>query len=573
MKSSFLKQLVILGCAGLLAAWFTLREHAPLPHLLSSRAISGVVVPHHNIVADQREKFFSDVAARTSQPKAIILVSPNHYDAGRAPVQTTDQSWKLGEGSIAPARQVIASLVQQGFTANEPSSFVDEHGIYNILGDIQKYFPGTPIIPLIFKEVPEDKLIQLERALRESCEGCLMIASVDFSHYQPALLAQIHDERSIRDLETLNTAGILASAEVDSGPSLALLALWAADHDTSRFVVRAHTNSGIINESPDLESTTHVFGWYEEGKQVEPEQSVSFLVGGDMMFARMIYHQFGTNFNDAVAHLGNRVFWGTDAAIVNLEGAITNQPIKDDLDNPRLIFHFSPMVAKTLSWLHINGASQANNHSNNAGSEGIATTRSVLADAHIQSFGGPTESSISQVARFTGQGLTLAVVGINLTFPGQKAEAALPVITELKKDPTVRVMVMPHWGTEYFAGHTQAQSDAAHAWIDAGADIVIGAHPHVIEDGELYREAPIIYSLGNLLFDQSFSRATQEGLLIGGKFTSSGLTWFGLPTQSVAYKPELMRGQRKKDILEALYKPFKDYLHITSAGTVVQIIK
>jgi poly-gamma-glutamate capsule biosynthesis protein CapA/YwtB (metallophosphatase superfamily) len=280
------------------------------------------------------------------------------------------------------------------------------------------------------------------------------------------------------------------------------------------------------------------------------ENNVSFAVGGDMMFARMIYHQFNADFNSAVVGLDG-VFAGHDAAIVNLEGAITSKPVVDDTSRT-FVFKFLPVIVDTLSYLHINGASMANNHSNNAGNEGLLTTRAVLTNHGIQPFGGPLEDGVPLVAKFPGHGLTLAVVGINLTFPNQTPDAALPVIRELKKDPTVRVLVMPHWGTEYLAGHTPEQSQAAHAWIDAGADLVIGSHPHVIEDAEMYKGVPIVYSLGNLLFDQDFSQATQEGLIIEGKFTSKGLTLTGIPTLSTDNKPAVMASPRKEEILEKL---------------------
>ncbi|MGD0976758.1 MAG: CapA family protein [Minisyncoccia bacterium] len=305
-----------------------------------------------------------------------------------------------------------------------------------------------------------------------------------------------------------------------------------------------------------------------------PEPSVSFIIGGDVMFARMINHTFGNDFNDAFSNLGSQVFSGYDAAIINLEGAITDKPIPDNVSaRTTMIFRFPPAVANTLSYLHINGVSQANNHSDNAGAEGIATTRSVLASAGIQTFGGPAGNDISRIAVFHGLGLSLTVIGVNMLAPGQIAEALVPIIEKAKQDPSMRVLVMPHWGVEYKAGHTTAQAQAAHVWIDAGADIVIGSHPHVIEDAELYHGAPIIYSLGNFLFDQTFSKETREGLLIAGDFTPNGLTFSALPIQSINYKPQLMTDPGKQQILDSLYVPFRNYLQTTSAGIVVEIKK
>lgn len=306
---------------------------------------------------------------------------------------------------------------------------------------------------------------------------------------------------------------------------------------------------------------------------VEMEKSVSFTIGGDVMFARSIHQRFNPDFNEAFAKFDREIFTGVDAAIVNLEGAITTKPLADKAVINSFDFEFSPSIVETLSWLGINGASSANNHADNAGPEGVSTTKSLLAAAKIQSFGAATDRGVSDIAYFRGSGLTLAVIGINLTFPGQEPEILVPIITKLQRDPSIRILVMPHWGTEYAAHHNQWQASAARMWIDAGADLVIGAHPHVIQDTELYQGVPIFYSLGNLLFDQTFSAEVQQGLLVSGKFTDSGLSFFALPTQSIKYQPRLLSTESSEVILNNLYLPFADHLSKNTAGVIVEIGK
>ena len=63
------------------------------------------------------------------------------------------------------------------------------------------------------------------------------------------------------------------------------------------------------------------------------------------------------------------------------------------------------------------------------------------------------------------------------------------------------VVVLPHWGVEHTTTLTDQQVNYAHQYIDAGADIVVGAHPHVLQGIEYYNGKPILYSLGNFWFD------------------------------------------------------------------------
>ena len=73
------------------------------------------------------------------------------------------------------------------------------------------------------------------------------------------------------------------------------------------------------------------------------------------------------------------------------------------------------------------------------------------------------------------------------------------------------VIVYAHWGEEYSSTSSE-QVRAAHAFIESGADAVIGSHPHVVQDLEYYLGKPIFYSLGNFIFDQWFSPEVMRGM-------------------------------------------------------------
>ena len=96
--------------------------------------------------------------------------------------------------------------------------------------------------------------------------------------------------------------------------------------------------------------------------------------------------------------------------------------------------------------------------------------------------------------------------GVNELVKQEKAESRL-------------VIIFPHWGNEYQTTHSSNQEKLAKEWIGAGADLIIGSHPHVVQDAQIIDKKLVIYSLGNFVFDQYFSDETQTGLIVGGKIT------------------------------------------------------
>ncbi len=91
-------------------------------------------------------------------------------------------------------------------------------------------------------------------------------------------------------------------------------------------------------------------------------------------------------------------------------------------------------------------------------------------------------------------------------------EKALADIAEAKNKSDF-VVLYTHWGKEYVPA-LQSVKDLAHSFVDAGADLIIGSHPHVVQEHEIYHGKTIYYSLGNLVFDQYDSESTRNGLLV-----------------------------------------------------------
>jgi poly-gamma-glutamate synthesis protein (capsule biosynthesis protein) len=105
---------------------------------------------------------------------------------------------------------------------------------------------------------------------------------------------------------------------------------------------------------------------------------------------------------------------------------------------------------------------------------------------------------------------------------------------------TDAVIVSMHAGVEYQKQPSVDQRRFAHAAIDAGSSVVVGAHPHVTQPVESYRDGVIFYSLGNLVFDQIQRRETQRGLIADLHFTGAKLTSYGtIPVDIVGTVPRV----------------------------------
>ena len=516
--------------------------------------INSIIVPHHDLVKSQRSELFKKIAPKIQNTQTVILISPNHFNTGSADILTTSKKWQLLNSSIAPNKQRVDKLLKNDFIKEDDVAFSGEHGIANILQDIATFMPKVQIVPIIIKEgVSLDGIQKLANQIKKLAdEQTLIISSVDFSHYQPAALAELHDIASIRALTDKNLDATWSNIEVDC-PACLYVASKVAEDKKFKFVLENHTNSGILEKSRDAESTTHVFGYYSNvetsGRSSLPEKSTTFIFAGDMMFDRMINHQFLDNkILDIFSSFGNRVFWGTDVSIANLEGPISEQPIIDDITANNLSFNFPPKTVKALSWLHLKTVSLANNHSLNAGAEGLEITKKMLDQSKISYFGHQIQFGDFSVFESKSGDIPVSVIGIDTLVDVPNLELEEKIKSEKSKGQFI--IIMPHWGNEYQTTHSLQQEAMAKEWISWGADLIIGSHPHVVQDAQEINNVPVFYSLGNLLFDQTFSKETQEGLIIAGKITKEEIQIIPLPTKQINLKPELVQGDQKTKIID-----------------------
>lgn len=299
-----------------------------------------------------------------------------------------------------------------------------------------------------------------------------------------------------------------------------------------------------------------------------PELDPSVLFAGDIMLDRNVARHAAASSTQALFAGVADLFRTADANVANLEGAITDLPSVAQRDHSILRFTFGPSLTHdALMALQLSAVSIANNHTYDFGASGYASTRQYLSDWGVAAFGHPYNASSSLSAVLSVRGKAICLVGYHALF----APSVTAVATEIARLrlPTpegsrcYRIVVFAHWGQEYETAADAAQVGQARAFIDAGADLVIGAHPHVVQNVEVYKGKAIFYSLGNFMFDQNFSWETTHGLTLKATFGAAATTFNLTPVTVMGQEVRLSNQADSTRILSLAGVPAEFALSVT----------
>jgi poly-gamma-glutamate capsule biosynthesis protein CapA/YwtB (metallophosphatase superfamily) len=257
------------------------------------------------------------------------------------------------------------------------------------------------------------------------------------------------------------------------------------------------------------------------------------VFAGDVMLSRAVRRQILAAGDPALPFRKMApLLAASDIAFVNLESPFSNQgPYHAD----GLIFHAPPDTIAGLVLAGIAVVSTANNHSRDCGPQGVEFTVSWLRSHGMETVGSSASEALMHAGVvITRQGIRFGFLGY--TFDQQNgnwkdldkriAMADVPAVVrdvELLRQRADVVIVSMHNGIEYMPRPSAAQIKFAHAAIDAGAKLVIGHHPHVVQPSEEYRGGLIFYSLGNFIFDQYQRKETQHGQVVQVSFVGRKL--------------------------------------------------
>ncbi len=255
----------------------------------------------------------------------------------------------------------------------------------------------------------------------------------------------------------------------------------------------------------------------DEGDNIVVEEvkpvDLKLMFAGDVMMASYFadyINDYGVDYSwTSVSHLTKEA----DAMIINLETAVSD---RGETTKPEGYgFRSEPRTVEGLVNAGVDVVNLANNHTNDFGPlafEDTLNTMDVFDIAYVGA--GFNKEEATGLKTIERNGLTIGFLGYTDIIPSsswiandtRQGIAAMntiiedqSIVSEAKKNCDI-LFVMLHWGIEYSDEPTNKQIELAHKIIDAGADGIVGHHPHVLQGIEIYNDKPIIYSTGNFIF-------------------------------------------------------------------------
>ncbi len=242
-----------------------------------------------------------------------------------------------------------------------------------------------------------------------------------------------------------------------------------------------------------------------------------------------------------------------DLAIANLENPIPNNP---SWHLSGFIFGGEPRSLAGFTNAGIDWVTLANNHIYDYGPAGVLQTRQNLNTAGLP-FGGAGKdiNQAGQISYLQTHGVKISIIACVAV--GKAAWASpskagglpcknayiLPRIAEARRTSDL-VIVFPHWGVEYNRNPLPSQRRLAADWVGAGADLIIGSHPHVPGAIEDINGRLVIYSMGNFIFDQYWSTATMESII-------PEMTFAGTRLVQLTLHPDIILDQAQPNLLDS----------------------
>ncbi len=250
----------------------------------------------------------------------------------------------------------------------------------------------------------------------------------------------------------------------------------------------------------------------------EPRSSsLTLALVGDVMLGRGVAQALDGDWEAAFAEVQAGLV-GADVAFANLESPLTtalspSSPPVGGTEGGIYDLRAPPEAVAALRAAGFDVVSLANNHALDAGEAGLAETQRVLARTGIVGVASSLYSFTRSSSTPAHSSSTLSCLAFDDSVAPLDLEAAAEAVAAAAERPGI-VIVSIHWGGEYQAAPSPRQRAIARALAGAGADLIVGHGPHVLQRVEWVGETLVAYSLGNFLFDQPYPADCRQGAIL-----------------------------------------------------------
>ena len=521
--------------------------------------VKAVILPHHLVFPEKIAQFFIGLA-ETQNVDTFFVLGPNHSYKGKYPISVSKYGYSTPYGNLDINESKVDKILDLnlGYIGFDKDSFDGEYSISALVPFIKKSFPEAKIVPIVIKGGVNEKYIDALTNALSSIAGPndIVLGSIDFSHYLPVSVSNFHDEMARTVIENFDFDN-LNNLEIDSLPSLKTVMQFAYEKGGRDVEIINHTNSAeSVGATEDIkETTSHFYIAFKKGLNTDTARPVTLLTLGDIMLGRYVRIQSEKSGNieypfSLIRGKDDRFFKGYDLLFGNLEGPIYKDGVRSETS---MIFGFNEDTAPMLSGFGFDVLSIANNHTLNQRNDGLDNTIKKLTENGIGACGHPLNISEDNVVYRKVDDKKIAFICFEDAVTKLDKDKAVEVIKSINGKVDF-VIVSPHFGIEYKHTPNNRQIELAHAFVDAGADIIIGTHPHVVQTFEIYNGVPVFYSLGNFIFDQYWSYDTQEELSLGIVMSENFYKIYLFPMLSQKSQPYLMSANQRKEFFEKLIK-------------------
>ena len=282
------------------------------------------------------------------------------------------------------------------------------------------------------------------------------------------------------------------------------------------------------------------------------DDALTLVFTGDVLLDRGVRKHAEREGVQALFAGVDSVFRQADAVVINLECPLTDvaTPV-----NKHFIFRADTRWAKELKAAGVTHAAMANNHTNDQGRQGLLSTYNCLKEADISPLGFGYSKAERLEPVIIRKGDVEVALFNSVTVPlenwydldarpgicqANASTLAAAISTYRAAHPATKIIVILHWGVEFQTIPSMQQRLDAETLVLAGADAIIGHHPHVVQPLRFVRNKPVFYSLGNFVFDQTQPIANQA---VMAQLTLQGdsIVATSIPVQIKNCKPQVIR--------------------------------